>query len=190
MSSREYKHRQEYTQAPPTIRQKNSIHPLFSCICSWEPHWCEWVLRQSHQDFWDDRYQSMVLTFRCLLRQLLASCNEACCFFARCLSLLRQLVASSNEACCSFASCYKAWPTVLRFIARWLKFLSEALLNPLVNTLKTKLPRFSCLFSQCWFLGSYLNTLDFFNVSFGKVIKWHIIHQHCTEMSSKSTVVS
>ena len=46
------------------------------------------------------------------------SCSEVCCSFARCLSLLHQLVASCNEVCCSFASYYKAWPTVLRFIAR------------------------------------------------------------------------
>jgi len=46
------------------------------------------------------------------------------CQMQQSLSLLRQLVASCNEACRSFASCYKAWPTVLHFNS-----LSEASLN-------------------------------------------------------------
>ena len=32
--------------------------------------------------------------------------------------------------------------------------------------------------------------LDFFNLSFDRVIEWHIMHKHYLEMSSKSTVVS
>jgi len=74
----------------------------------------------------------------------------SCPFVANCNKtyLLRQLVASCNEACCSLASCYKAWPTVLHLLRGDIS-LFEALLNrlvSLVSTLKKRLPQFSCFF--------------------------------------------